>query len=338
MAVLVAFGHTYWLQSNMTPVVFVIGNGLMRMIVPIFSIIAGYFLYWVTRRGDGMRWLIRVLGLYVFWMVVYVPFWLDQLHGPVSLIKMLLLGYFHLWFMAGILFAGFLILALRRLMHIIAFSLELPVLIGFATLCALIGIAMQYANLAGLAPIGVRQYLNGLFFCFPFVTIGYVLGRRASLMGRDGWPPRGLVLTLLAFGCAALMLEAWLVQARWGDTVMLDIPIGTYIAAPALFLATMEATMPAPPLRLDPISAAVYFMHVLALHLAWNLGVTGLAGLMLFAVGGPALIAMMMGLFPVPGLSRRARSDSRETPHDAESREVAPVRQPAREPRAKADR
>lgn len=100
------------------------------------------------------------------------------------------------------------------------------------------------------------------------------------------------------------MIEAWLVQARWGDKVMLEIPIFSYLAAPGLFMATMATRMPAPPIRLDPISAAIYFMHVLLLALAHAAGITHVAGLMLFAVGAPAVVAILMGRFALPGLRK----------------------------------
>lgn len=200
LAVLVAFGHTYWLQSHMNAVVFVLGNGLLRVMVPVFCIVAGFFLYSATARGAGVRWLIRVLGLYSFWMLIYVPFWLSEVHDLISLFKTLLLGYFHLWFMAGILAAGFLILALRRITHLLAFGLEIPVLITAAIICACAGIILQYINLSGLAEIGVRKYENGLLMCFPFVTLGYLYGRRMSLRGPEAQPPRRNMLIALGLG------------------------------------------------------------------------------------------------------------------------------------------
>lgn len=330
---LVAFGHTYWLQTNMNAALFVFGNGLLRVMVPVFCIVAGFFLYSATARGAGMRWLNRVLGLYMFWMLIYVPFWLNEVHGLISLFKTLLLGFFHLWFMAGILAAGFLILALRRITHILAFRLEIPVLIAAAAICACAGIAMQYSNLAGLADIGVRKYENGLFMCFPFVTMGYLYGRRMSLRGAAALPARRGVLIALGLGMLGLMLEAWLVQARWGDEVMLDIPITSYLAAPALFLATMGTEMPSPPIRLDPISAAIYFMHVLALNLAYATGITHLSGLMLFAVAGPAAIAILMGRFALPGLRKpeRDRNVGATAPAPAIERQ-GPAHVPGRPP------
>ncbi len=317
LAVLVAFGHTYWLQSHPTPLAAMVGNGLMRTIVPLFCIASGYFFYVAVARGDGVKWLRRVLALYLFWMLIYLPFWLNEVHGLASLIKTLIFGYFHLWFMAGILVAGFGILLLRRITRAVAFTAEIPVLIAVAASCAMIGVTLQYLNLIWDGAIGVRKFANGIFMCFPFVTIGYLYGRQAMQQGLAMLPPRRMVLTVAVVGAILIMTEGRLAQINWGNTTMLDIPLTAYIAAPALFLATLGTEMPPPALRLDPISAAIYFMHVIGLKLAVMLGVSHLAGLMLFAVGGPTLIALVLGRLGVPGFAKSAKGGGRAERADA---------------------
>ena len=305
LAVLVAFGHTYWLQSHPTPLAAMMGNGLMRIIVPLFCIVSGYFFHTAVARGDGMKWLRRVLGLYLIWMAVYLPFWLGQVHDLLSLIKTLVLGYFHLWFMAGILLAGFVVLFLRRITHVLAFRAEIPVLIGAATICAVIGVTLQYLHLFGNGAIGVRKFSNGLFMCFPYVTISYLYARQVAIGGMAVLPSRRTVFWAAAIGTALIMAEARNVQINWGNNAMLDVPLSAYLAAPALFLATLGAEMPPPGIRLDPISAAIYFMHVLGLILAAKLGITHLVGMMFFAVGLPALIALILGRLGLPGFGVR---------------------------------
>ncbi|WJS85638.1 acyltransferase family protein [Paracoccus sp. TOH] len=315
LAVLVAFGHTYWLQVNMTPYLYMVGNGLMRAMVPTFCIVAGYFLYSAVARDKGGKWLWRVTALYGFWMAVYLPFWLNEVHGPVSLVKTLAWGYFHLWFMAGILVAGAVILLLRGFARRIAPAYEYRILMAAAVVCALIGVVLQYVSLSGIMHIGVKKFSNGLFMCFPFVAIGYLCGRRVARLGMPGLPGRWLVLALTAIGLGLLMAEAWLVQAWRSDQVMLDIPASSYVAAPALFIATLGTAMPAPPLRLDPISASIYFMHVLALHLARSLGFQDLGELMLFAVGLPTLAALLLQRLPIPGFGKpKHRYDAQRGP------------------------
>ncbi|WP_347268509.1 acyltransferase family protein [Paracoccus sp. (in: a-proteobacteria)] len=301
LAVLVAFAHTSWMQTNTTPLLFVLGNGLMRLIVPLFCIVTGYFLQSAVARGKGRQWLWRVFLLYAFWMLLYLPFWLGEVHGLLSLVKVLVRGYFHLWFMAGILLAGLMILGLRAIGE-----RWLPgwhrLLVLAAAVCAVIGVGLQYVDLSGIVHVGAHKYANGLFACFPFVSIGYLCGRRAARPGSD-WPGKDRRLLVAAIvGACLLMAEAWLVQDRWGVMVMLDIPLASYLTAPPLFLLILATRMPRPPIRLDPISAAIYFLHVMALQLARALGVTELAGLMLFALGLPTLVALACSRLPLPGL------------------------------------
>ncbi|MEF9603614.1 acyltransferase family protein [Paracoccus sp. PXZ] len=307
LAVVVAFAHTYWLQSHMTPRLFMIGNGLMRVMVPTFCIVAGYFLYSAVARDKGNKWLARVGALYLFWMVIYLPFWLNEVHGVVSLIKTLAWGYFHLWFMAGILVAGAVILLLRGFARKVAPAYEYRILLAVAAVCAAIGLVLQYVALSGIVHIGVKKFSNGLFMCFPFVAIGYLCGRRVARLGMEGLPPRPLVLAATVAGAGLLMAEAWLVQAWRSDQVMLDLPISSYVAAPALFVAVLGTSMPQPPIRLDPISAMIYFMHVMALQLANAVGVRDLLGLMLFGVGLPTLAALLLGRLPIPGFGKDKR-------------------------------
>ncbi|SFY39135.1 Surface polysaccharide O-acyltransferase, integral membrane enzyme [Paracoccus pantotrophus] len=314
LAVLVAFAHTYWLQSHMTPRLFMIGNGLMRVMVPAFCIVAGYFLYSAVARDKGNKWLARVAVLYLFWMAVYLPFWLNEVHGLVSLLKTLAWGYFHLWFMAGILVAGAVILLLRGMARALAPAYEYRILLAAAAVCAATGLVLQYVALSGIAPIGVKKFSNGLFMCFPFVAIGYLCGRRMARLGMAGLPPRWLVLAATAAGAGLLMAESWLVQAWRSDQVMLDIPISSYVAAPALFVAVLGTAMPQPPIRLDPISAMIYFMHVMALHLARSLGFEHLGELMLFALGLPTLAALLLGRLPIPGFGKDRKRGRGERP------------------------
>ena len=117
---LVAFGHTYWLQSHANTLTFLLGNRLMRVMVPAFCIVAGFFpLLSAAARGKGGQVAVAGDGAYIFWMAIYLPFWLNEVHDLVSLVKTLLLGFFHLWFMAGIIVAGVMILGLRWLSRVI---------------------------------------------------------------------------------------------------------------------------------------------------------------------------------------------------------------------------
>lgn len=292
-AILVVFAHTNWMQANMSPTIFVMGNGLMRMLVPLFCVIAGYFLYFAIQRGKTGRWLLRVLTLYLFWMVLYYPLWHGQITGFRSLGIMFLWGYLHLWFLSGLLFAGLTVAALLALARRFAPGREIWFLIVPAVICALIGIALEYTDLSGIASIPAQRYRNGLFLCFPYVTIGYVLSRQLSRGVPVASRQRLAVISVLGLGL--LCLEAWLVQAWRGTGVMIEIPVMTYLAVPAVFMLVLGVDVRPQPVDLGLISASIYFLHIWAFELGYLLKFDTRWELLIIGVVVPTLIALAYG-------------------------------------------
>lgn len=292
-AILIVFAHTNWMQANMSPTIFVIGNGLMRMLVPLFCVIAGYFLYFAIQRGKTGRWLLRVLTLYLFWMALYYPLWHGQITGLRSLGTVFLWGYLHLWFLSGLLVAGLTVVGLLALARRFAPRRQIWFILLPAALCALIGIALEYADLSGIASISAQRYRNGLFLCFPYVAIGYVLSRQVS----RGVPvaSRKRLALMSVLGLGLLCLEAWLVQAWRGTGVMIEIPVMTYLAAPALYMLVLGVDVPPQPVDLGLVSASIYFLHIWAFELGYLLGLDTRWELLIIGVVVPTSIALAYG-------------------------------------------
>ncbi|MFT4013309.1 MAG: acyltransferase family protein [Paracoccus sp. (in: a-proteobacteria)] len=307
LSLFVVLAHTNWIQNNTTMGLFVFGSGLMRTLVPLFCIIAGYFLHISMVGGRAGKWLMRMLVLYLFWMAVYFPIWQGQVTGLRSLATTLLWGFFHLWFLIGLFVGGLALAGLVALGRRLAPGHEVWFVVLPAAICALLGLAMQYADLSGLAQIPVQRYRNGLFMCFPFLAIGYLLNAR---LNRPGTVPATRPRPLLILGLALLLLcaEAWLVQARFGTGVMIEMPAATYVAAPLIFLLALELRMPPQPVDLGLVSATIYFLHVWAFRLADLLDIHDVLGLMLFGVGVPTVIALFYD---------EARRRMRGGPHSA---------------------
>lgn len=306
LALIVVLAHTNWLQTHLSTSVFVLGNGLLRMVVPLFCIIAGYFLHAAVARGKTRRWLGRVMALYLFWMAAYLPIWKGQIYGLWSLVTTLLWGFFHLWFLIGLFFAGLLLTGLNWLggrmapRHVLWF-IAVP-----AVICGAAGLALEYADLFGVIHIADQRFRNGLFMCFPFLALGYLI--RARVGGPDArpLPDIGWLLSVVLLGLVLLAVEAWVVQWRLGQGVMIEMPIFSYVAVPALFLLCLQVDLPPQPVDLGLISATIYFLHVWAFRLADLLEVRSLGGLMLFGAGVPVLVALAYG-----GLTGRWRGRPR---------------------------
>lgn len=295
LALFVVLAHTNWIQNNMTPGLFVFGNGLMRMLVPLFCIIAGYFLQVSIRRGKAGKWLWRAMLLYLFWMTAYVPIWHGQVTSVWAFATTMLWGFFHLWFLIGLFFGGMAVIVLNWIGHRVAPAHALWFIILPAGICGAVGVAMQYLDMAGLAHISVQRYRNGLFICFPYVAMGFLIRTQIETLGWQGLPSRAQCMGFSALGLAMLMAEAWFVQTHLGTDVMIEVPLATYLAVPALFLLALRIDLPPQPLDLGLISATIYFLHIWAFRLAGYLDVHHLFGLMLFGVGVPTLIALIYG-------------------------------------------
>ena len=295
LALFVVLAHTNWIQNNMSTGLFVFGNGLMRMLVPLFCIIAGYFLHISIARGKTGKWLWRVMALYLFWMAAYFPIWKGQVTSPWSLATTLLWGFFHLWFLIGLFFGGLAVVIADRIGRLLAPRRAVWFVVVPAILCALAGIAMHYADLTELARIPVQRYRNGIFMCFPFVAIGYLVSRHVAIRGQAGLPSRRQMLPLAMLGLCLLVFEAFVVQWRLGTDVMIEVPAATYLAVPAIFLLALQVEMPPQPVDLGLVSASIYFLHIWCFRLAAYLDVHHLFALMAFGIVLPTLIALIYG-------------------------------------------
>lgn len=110
-------------------------------------------------------------------------------------------------------------------------------------------------------------------------------------------------MLIAALGLGLLCLEAWLVQAWRGTGVMIEVPISTYLAVPAVFLLVLQLDLPPQPVDLGLISATIYFLHIWAFQLAEWVGLDRVWALMIWGVGVPTLVALVYDAL----IRRRAR-------------------------------
>ena len=83
---------------------FLLVDGIFRLAVPFFFIINGYF-YHSVKPGASFFWFKRILGLYFFWSVFFAFFWVD-FNKPLLTTLYVLFGYYHLWYVVGVLLSG----------------------------------------------------------------------------------------------------------------------------------------------------------------------------------------------------------------------------------------
>lgn len=286
LALCVVVAHSGLLQGLDNTPAFLIGNGLFRLIVPLFAMVSGWLFYSVSARGGEWRWLRRMALFYLAAMLIYIPFWFNPGAGLRGVAGVLVWGYFHLWFLVGLVFAGGLMIALR------AAGMGWRPMTWLALVILMIVVVIEVAVITGAIDLKTHHYRNGLTMVFPFMVLGYAWAQS----GRQ--PPRAEVLRwLMALALFLVLLEAWAVQYRYGVRVMVELPASTVLATPVIFLWVLGLRVRAPKWPLGFIAAAIYLLHVMAAMLVW--WVIGGGALMAIAAGIilPAAVAMLVVRF-----------------------------------------
>lgn len=239
-------------------------NGLYRIAVPIFAVISGYFFMGALRSGRALPYMKRILTLYVLWMLIYLPIYGPDLTSIGHATRLWFFGYFHLWFLPGLLISAALMLLLTRL--------RMPALaIGLVALvCAAAGLVMQYLVISGRAQLPLDAYRNGLFVIFPYFASGYLLAfaNRRGVAGRYGLWLAGLALLAVI---AESLIWYWIAGGGFGVDNMLSL----LIAAPVVFLVALDMHGPQDGKRIASMAAFVYFSHVMVMIAASHLGLDG---------------------------------------------------------------
>ncbi|TGN52663.1 hypothetical protein E4L95_16170 [Paracoccus liaowanqingii] len=231
-----------------------VGNGILRVAVPVFTLIAGYYLASTLRRGRLSGWVGHLLLLYAVWSAVYLLFlWPYYTTRPAGLTATeLVLGFMHLWFLQGLAVSGVILGLMLRLGR--------GAVICSAVLLGLIGLGLQYARMSGMSEVPVEHYRNGPLYLYPYLVMGWLIARH---------PPRlsaPALWALMALGLGLTLAEnlAWL--GRIGEEPLLEIPLGHLILCPALLLWVLRLPTPATALPLGRAAAGIYVMHVIVLQ------------------------------------------------------------------------
>lgn len=272
----------------------VAGNSILRVAVPVFALIAGYYLASTLRRGRLSDWVGHLLVLYAAWSAVYLLFlWFYYANRPIALTATeLTLGFMHLWFLQGLAISGILLAA--------SAALGRGAVIASAVLLGGAGLALQYLRMTGQADIPVEHYRNGPLYLYPYLAIGWLMALH---------PPRLPVAVLWAAVAAGLALTVaeniwWL--RRIGEEPLLEIPAGHLLLCPALFALVLRMPAPSTDLPLGRAAAGIYVMHVIVLQGLPQLGVAHPLPGVLLGVAVPFLVVWGASL-----LGRRHRWLSR---------------------------
>lgn len=277
--------HTSFPELMAPPIKQVLVNGLYRLAVPVFAVISGYFFLNALLKGREWAYLRRILTLYLLWMAIYLPIWGPEVADGRNALWTVIFGYFHLWYLAGLVVAGVMVTALVRA----GVSSRAMALVIVA--CAAVSLTGQYLAMTGRVQIALDAYRNGVFVIFPYFATGYLLA-----LHRDRLPPLGIGAAALALLAVVGESVIWFRIA--GGMFGVDNMVSLMVAAPVLFLVALRMPGRADGKQIASMSAFIYFIHILMMIGASAVGLTGdIKALLVMAVTvGLALILNASGV------------------------------------------
>lgn len=242
-------------------------QGVFRIAVPVFLIINGFYFFPVLAKGRQTTWLKRVFILYAVWMLFYSYFWFSlpsfSLKDIIELIKNIIVGYHHLWYIAGMLGAALLLCALQRFSS--------AVLVMTIVVSAALGILIQYlGNYHYFEGSRLDNFFNlnwfhrnALFFSYPFFCIGFLINKhrihtKISLTSAT---------TLSVLGLAFLLLESYINYSQASMDEGFDNYFSLLILCPFVFITFTKIKVSGNSKNIALYSSAVYFIHSFFLSL-----------------------------------------------------------------------
>ena len=266
LAFMVVGIHTHFLHDISPVGSFLTVHGLFTIAVPVFLLISGFYMFPVLEKGEENKWIKRILIIYLVWMAFYAYKWLldvpDYSIDSISrVVHRFLFGYAHLWYIAGLLGATFLL----KWMHRYASS---SVMIASVFITFLLGVFIEHINYWHLAQNSTLQtifsfdwiYRNFLFVSYPFLAIGYLINRY-SLHKKISIPS---LLFFCVAGIGLILMESYHnFQTHQTNS---DNLLSILFAAPVIFLLFMKLNVDGYTKKLALYAASIYFIHIFFVH------------------------------------------------------------------------
>lgn len=244
-------------------------DGLFRIAVPIFFIMNGYFFFLKVNSIKSLAsWSKRVLLIYVFWMIFYLPFYVTKISGVgwnyfQNLFITLFFGYGHLWYIPAMLLGGGLVYFLRYLNTY--FSLAVFILL-FVIGYTIEWVRIFNSNSRVLESLNfISQYWlyrNGLFVGVPFIGLGYLIAKH-SLINLKGLK---LIYLMLIVSLVGLFVESDFINKNiyHGSMFHVDILFSLIFLCPCVFLIVLQLDCNSNSLLMKSIpllASGIYFIH-----------------------------------------------------------------------------
>lgn len=294
LALGVVLGHSILIRMKLEEWSFLVGMGLLRSLVPTFAVLSGYCFHVTCSHGKAVRWLLWLIVAYLFWTLFYIPIWFEADTSLVDVLRVVFFGTMHLWYIAGLILAGGLIVGFVRLGQRTNSGLwpMLMAALGFAS----VGWALSFWIFFQELDLPVELSRNGMVVIFPYAAIGYALAAWVAKNGRDALPRLGIIWLAVALLFGAKLVEAMFDLRTYGlgFRSLPELPLLALPAPVFLFLGFLRMNLPEPPMNLSSWSASVYFLHIFAMIAARHFfGISSLPAFFLVGVLVPIALQMI---------------------------------------------
>ncbi len=265
MAFMVVGMHAGFLENVSQLWNYLTVNGVFRIAVPVFLLINGFYFHTIISKGEQNKWIKRVVALYISWMLFYSYYWFNftenSLIETLKLIHTVFIGYHHLWYVSGMLWAGIMLLLTRYL------STKNLIFISFFTF--LMGVFIQYS---GNYHLYSETYLdklfnhtwshrNFIFFSYPFLCIGFLINKH-SILEKVSTKTISLICLI---GLMLLFFESILNYYQPKNDGGFDNYISLIIACPSIFILFMKVKLTGKSKNIALYASAIYFIHFIIL-------------------------------------------------------------------------
>ncbi|MVZ67695.1 acyltransferase family protein [Sphingobacterium sp. DK4209] len=243
---------------------FIFDQGIFRIAVPSFILISGFYFDSINNKERLMQWCSRLIILFVFWTLVYFPFWNVE---PKVLIKLIFVlnGYAHLWYIVHMLLAGIVLYYLKDKKWF------KPLPTAFALF--FVGCVIEYSAVYSFNEkvdtffrFIVLSYRNFAFVCLPLLIIGYSIKKHGFKISKVAF------LFVVFLFLIEILLNAQF-SYRYPNPIF-DIQFSLILITPLLFMAVKEIKIDSSYGKLISfISSSIYFTHLFIINLLTIYGI-----------------------------------------------------------------
>lgn len=137
---------------------------LCRFCVPLFFISAGFYFYRFSEERKK-KYIIRLLIIYAVASLIYLPFNIRESASVIEIIKNLLFGYYHLWYLSALIISLCIVYILNKL-------------VGFSRIFIFAGLLLW---IAGVFLDEYYKFLDNSSVMTLIYYLGYIGGVRHIL-------------------------------------------------------------------------------------------------------------------------------------------------------------